>query len=164
MNKFFRVLSSLGLIAICALFFCLQVVLEQNCTGHLKRAADANTIELAKTELAQAISYLEQEGDTVGYTSVIYKTPDEDVAFWYHNLKASYAELCSIPEDASILESSNTLMKLRETLVDSNDHGKTEVTVPPGFSRFPNNIGLAILFWILCLIWLPSHAIWYVKH
>ena len=71
-------------------FFCLAVFgvcilrginFNVECKGHLKRAADANTIELAKQELDIALSYLEREGMTEGYTSVLYKTPDEDVGF-----------------------------------------------------------------------------------
>lgn len=59
----------------------LGIQFNANCKGHLKRAADSNTIEMAKKELDIALDYLEKEGLTEGYTSVIYKTPDEDIEF-----------------------------------------------------------------------------------
>ena len=144
-------------------FFCLAVFgvcilrginFNVECKGHLKRAADANTIELAKQELDVALSYLEREGMTEGYTSVLYKTPEEDVGFWYQNLKSASIELGEVPEDASILEKSNALMKLRETLLDQGEKSES-VTVPTGISRFPHNMLLGSLLFIaivICLI------------
>jgi hypothetical protein len=114
-----------------------DIQFDRNVEGHLKRAADANTIELAEEELAGVIAYLEQTGMTTGYTSILWRTPDEDIGFWYRNLKASLDELRKAPKEATQLENSNLLIKLRETLVD---HGRSiEVTVPPGASIFPNN-------------------------
>lgn len=113
-----------------------SVILKQNVTGHLKRAGDANTLDLAKEELNYVINYLQQNHLTEGYTSVLWKTPDEDVSFWYRNLMASKKELDNYTGNSS-LEKTNLLMKLRETLVDEGE--KTKVTVPPGLSVFPNN-------------------------
>ena len=83
----------------------------------LKRAGDANTVELAKEELAYVISYLDKNNIKEGYTSVLWKTPDEDISFWYRNIIASKAELDSLTNN-SALEKTNVLMKLRETLID----------------------------------------------
>jgi hypothetical protein len=113
-----------------------------DCEGHLKRAADANTIELAKQELAVSLNYLERNGITSGYTSVLYNTPDEDVGFWHKNLNASLGELESVKPDATQLERSNLLLKLRETLLDHGSNGE-HVTAPDGISIFPNNVGYA---------------------
>lgn len=116
-----------------------SVRLEQNCTGYLKRAADANTIEMAKKELKIAIDYIEANNLTNGYTSVLYRTPDDDLGFWYSNIKASYDGLCAIDQStATELETSNMLMKLRETLLDDGEDG-AKLTVPDGTSRYPNN-------------------------
>ena len=116
----------------------MNVHFSNNCRGRLKRSADANTIEIAKQELGAAVSYLETNNSTSGYTSVIYNTPDEDVGFWYRNLKASLEELEKVPADAPPMDKTNTLMKLRETLLD-HDGGKERVTCPEGMFRFPNN-------------------------
>lgn len=128
-----------------------NIKFEQKCVGHLKRAANANTIDLAKVELQTALDYLERHDITSGYTSVIYRTPDEDVSFFYNNLKSSKAELDSLPADVSPLERSNMLMKLRETLLDNTSEG-TRVTKPDGLSRYPNNVSWALLntFQFLC--------------
>lgn len=127
---------------------------NRKCEGHLKRAADANTVELATQEMRIAVGYIEANQLTEGYTSVLYTTPKDDVGFWYQNLKASLEELERVPEDATQLERSNVLMKLRETLLDDRNSSAT-VTVPPGISVFPHNkeyVGGFIFFGILALI------------
>ena len=115
------------------------VVFEQGCGGHLMLAANANTIELAKEQLSIAINFLNANQMTEGYTSLIYNTPDEDVGFWYKNLKASLKELKEVSPEATQLEKSNVLMKLRETLIDHAGNKGDEVTTPSGISIFPNN-------------------------
>lgn len=116
----------------------------QNCSGRLERAANANTVELAIKELDAAIQYAEANGYTSGYTSVIYKTPDEDVEYWYNNLCASRQELLNLPNGTSTLEKTNTLMKLRETLTDTGENG-TQVIYPTGLSFYPHNFLWGIL-------------------
>jgi hypothetical protein len=127
-----------------------SVSLKQNCTGFLKRAADASTIQTAREELQKSIQYLEANNLTKGYTSVLYKTPDEDIEFWYNNLKASENELSTIGGAASTLEKTNVLMKLKETLMDSGEKNDT-VTVPEGLSRYPNNLMWGILMLVAVL-------------
>lgn len=73
-----------------------SVQFNQNCGGYLKRAADANTVETAKEELSKAISYIEANNLTQGYTSVMWQTPNEDLGFWYKNLKSSETELSKV--------------------------------------------------------------------
>ncbi len=118
------------------------VILKQNVTGFLKRAADANSIDLANGELTKSINYLEANNLTSGYTSILWKTPDEDIGFWYENLKASQNELQNLKPD-SALEKTNVLMKLRETLIDSGE--KSRVTMPEGLAVYPNNLLWAAL-------------------
>lgn len=149
------IISFIGTVVFVIVFgICIinSVNMNRNCIGHLKRAADANTIELAEKELGIAVKYLEDNNLTSGYTSAIYETPDEDIEFWYNNLKASLNELHSVSPDASGLEKTNILMKLRETLLDNGDQG-TYVTHPGGLSRYPHNLILGLLFWVsLCLM------------
>ena len=126
------------------------------CKSYLKRAADANTIEVAKPELDKAIEYLEEHDLTSGIVSIFLKNPANDVGYFYQNLKASQAELAKADSNMSQLEESNVLMKLRETLLDDGE--STSVTCPAGISIYPNNVGyfwwsiisfiLAIVFWI----------------
>ena len=139
-----------------------KITLKQNVTGHLKRAADASTIHLAKQELLSAVDYLEENNLTQGYTSVLWKTPDEDITFWFQNLKASLYELEHLKSE-SALERTNVLIKLRETLVDQGE--STRVTVPKGLHVFPNNkrwtilMSLAILSFLVGFVLIPSQII-----
>jgi len=135
-----------GLILSSLIIFGIRIVkgveLKQNVTGYLKRAADANTIDLANVELTKAINYLEANNLTNGYTSILWKTPDEDIDFWFRNLKASQNELETL-KSQSALEKTNVLIKLRETLLDTGK--KTKVTVPDGLAVYPNNKPWAFL-------------------
>lgn len=138
-------LSLIVAIAVSVLLIVKNIQFNQNCGGHLKRAADANTVDLAKEELRSALNYIENNGLTSGYTSILWRTPDEDIGFWYNNIKTAYQELDSVPND--VLTRTNSLMKLRETLLD---HGTSEdsITCPDGISKYPNNLTWGLLLWI----------------
>jgi hypothetical protein len=138
MKLFILAFTGLFSTLILGVLFFKNVHLEQNCTGYLKRAADANTVETAQEQLQRAIYYLEENNITSGYTSVLWKTPDEDIHFWYKNLKQSEAELSKVDSTTSALEKTNLLMKLRETLLDNGKKGDN-LTYPDGLSRYPNN-------------------------
>ena len=144
MKNLISIICIISALVICGLRISKGIVFKQNVSGYLKRAADANTIELANEELTKALNYLEANNLTTGYTSMIYKTPDEDIDFWYRNLKASQNELQNLKSD-SALEKTNVLIKLRETLLDSGE--KSRVTVPDGISVYPNNKLWTFLGW-----------------
>lgn len=157
MKKVLAVLSLLAFIGWGITSLVLWIQFNRNCEGFLKRSADSNNIELAAQELDKAIAYIESNNLTSGYTSIIYTTPDEDLGFWYSNLKSAQNNLKQIDlESVTDLEESNLLMKLRETLLDHTSDG-TEVTVPSGIYLFPSNTGFAIWGWvsliILCVSW-----------
>lgn len=78
-----------------------HIQFDRNIGGYLKRAADANTVELAEKNLSVAVEYLEKNGLTSGYTSILYRTPDEDVGFWFTNLKSSLDELHAVKPEAA---------------------------------------------------------------
>lgn len=117
------------------------------CGGHLKRAADANTIDLAKKEMETALTFIKSQNMTSGYTSVLYNTPSEDVEFWFQNLSSSLQELNKTTNKSTQLEKSNILMKLRETLLDQGEKG-VSITHPTGISIFPNNVAYMIWGWL----------------
>lgn len=143
-----RGVTGVFLLILAIMLFGLHIIqaieFSQNCSGYIKQAADANTVELAISRLDKAIDYVERENLTTGYTSVIYKTESDNVEFWYQNLIACRAELEN-GKDGSQLEKTNLLLKIRESLTDSRD-GQTVVTMPTGIARYPNN-----LFWGLIL-------------
>ena len=120
-----------------------SIKFDQQCGGYLKQAADANTVELSLERITTALDYIEKHNLTDGYTSVLYRTEDENVGYWYRNIKACKEEL-EANVDASSLEKSNVLMKVRESLTDNGEHG-TKLTVPDGISRYPYNLLFGIL-------------------
>ena len=132
--------SIVSLIALGISTWMAGITFSQQCGGHLKRAADANTVELAAQELKVAVTYLEDNNMTQGDTHVFIETPDKDLGFWYKNLKSALANLEAVTPETGELERSNLLLKLRETLLDHGQYGE-EITTPPGISLFPHNVG-----------------------
>lgn len=106
---------------------------DANCGEWLQNAANANTIEIAKNRLDKAIDYLESNKITSGSSNILWETPNTNIKIWYENLKATQKDLASAPANISKLEESNTLMKLRETLIDDS-----RVVVPENISLYPH--------------------------
>ena len=138
-----------------------SILFDKDCEGYLKRAADANSVTQAIKELTIALDYMEGHGLTQGYTSVIYRTPDEDISFWYNNIKSAKTELEKVTDKTTALERTNILMKLRETLLDSGEK-KADVTVPAGISIYPNNATYTWLGLLSLLCLLASFYLWYL--
>ena len=90
------VLTFIIFLVICGYSIVDSVQFDRNCGGHLKRAADANSIEMAQAELQIAIDYIESNDLDTGYTSVLYTTPDEDLGFWAKNLNQANNELLAM--------------------------------------------------------------------
>ena len=136
-----------------------SIQFDQDCKGYLKQTADANSVELALDRLNKAIDYVEANNLTSGYTSIIYRTEDENIEFWYNNLLTCKRELTECIE-SSQFEKTNVLMKVRESLTDQSEHG-TVITCPPGLSRYPNNKMFAFLNFFGLLIALFSFC-WFL--
>ncbi len=156
MKKVIGVLLISVFVGWCSFRMLASVQFDRNCGGRLKRAADANTVELAKHELEVVVKYLEDHQMTEGYTSIFYTTPDEDVEFWYTNIKSSLAELMKVGPASSQLERTNVLIKLRETLLDSD----ASVTVPTGISVYPNNKTVCFLGFLAFLLAVIGLVLW----
>jgi len=137
------IIQILAGIIIGVIIYAASIEFDQNCGGYLKQAADANTAELAMNRLDMAVKYAEEKGLTNGYTSVFYKTEDDNIGYWYQNLKACQKELQEVI-GKSQLEQTNVLMKVRESLTDNGKEG-TELNVPGGIARYPYNVFYGIL-------------------
>jgi len=148
-NFFIGILMTLPFFSALTATVAQVVIFNKECSGYLSRAAHANTIQLADQELSTALDYLNQHNLTHGYTSIFYNTPDEDIGFWYTNLVESKKELDTLRSktDLTALEQSNTLIKLRETLMSHGEQGDS-VRVPDGISRYPNNLAYFV-WWVL---------------
>ena len=123
--------------------------MNANCIDYFEMAADANSVELAEKHLSTGIKYLEENDLTEGNTKVFVYKPTNDFGLWYENLKSAQTQLQELSnrEDLTELEESNALMKLRETLLNSEG----SVTHPDMISFYPNHVGW---FWALWLIWI----------
>jgi len=124
------------------------IIFDREVGGHLKRAADANSVEIAKKELEVALKMMGQWKMTEGYTSVVYTTPDEDVGFWYNNLKTCVQQINELPPTATQGEKDLVLLKLRETLLDHGKQGHETITAPDGISVFPHNTLFVVWLWL----------------
>ena len=136
-----------------------SIQFTQQCGGYLKQTADANTAEIALERLNLALDYIESHGLTSGYTSILWRTEDENIEFWYRNLKACQSELEQCMNGTQ-LEKSNVLMKVRESLTDDGGESGLVLTIPEGLARYPNNllwaIGNIVCWLLLCIgiLWL----------
>jgi hypothetical protein len=128
---------------------CQMIRFNVGCESYLKSASNDPSIELAKMDLDIALKYLEVNALTNGYSYIFVKNRQSDIGFWYNCLKTARMDLDSIPDDASGLETSNVLMKLRETILDNDG-----VISPLGIEWYPYQrlmsffmiIGLFLIF------------------
>lgn len=133
-------LCILGLSLVSPTYTIVQSVkFNQQCSGYLVQAANANSIDLAKECLGKAIRYAEKNKLTSGYTSCLFKTEGDNIGYWYKNMKFCQEELESAA-DKSSLEKTNVLMKLRESIMDSD-----QLNIPYGISRYPYNFLFGLL-------------------
>lgn len=149
------IVSTVGLIILGLFITVKSFQFSMGCKDHLKRAADANTIQTAKVELRTALAYMQVNKLTDGHVSIFLKQPKNDIGFWYTNLSQSLAELEVVPDNTTQLEKSNVLMKLRETILDETENG-TKVTHPGWISAHPHNGVIVFLFTVLGLVWVVA--------
>lgn len=134
---------------------------QQECAGYLKQAADANTIELAHSRLVKALDYIENHNLTEGYTSVLWRTEDENIGYWYQNIKACKGEL-EQGIGGTQLEKANILMKVRESLTDNGESGTT-LTIPKGIAKYPDNLTLGGGLWLSLMVFILGICLLSVK-
>lgn len=126
-----------------------DIRMDSNCISYFTMAADANSVSIAEKHLTSGIKYLEDNNLTNGNTKLLVYKPIHDIGLWYENLKSAQTQLQELnaKEDLTELEESNALMKLRETLLDSDGY----VTNPQMIAYYPNHVGW---LWAMILIWL----------
>lgn len=139
-----------GLVCFVMIIFRI-VMFNIDCGGHMELAAKANSISLAQQEMRMVVKYLEDHNLTKGNTAVLWNTPQQDLNFFYNNMKASLEELERIEDDSSSLDKSNVLMKLRETLTETSGKGSEKMCVPFGITRAPHQV--------LFIIWAVISAV-----
>lgn len=125
--------------------------MNKNCIAYLELAADSNSAELALKHLSTAISFLEGNDITEGDTNIFWYEPANDIGFWYENLKSAQTQLTEYVQKAeqNETEESNILMKLHETLMDTNGM----VTHPSLISFYPSHVGWCWTMWLIWILW-----------
>jgi len=131
-------------------------VFSLECGNNLARTAIAADIGMAKQELNVVLTYLEKQKLTDGFTSVLWEDSSQDLGFFYKNLKIAYDELEKVSPEASQLEKTNVLMKLRETVCR-----KGQVIVPSEISIHPNNTAYFIFGWLSFGLLIVSIVYWF---
>ena len=112
------------------------IVFDTQCKEYLSLAANANSIELARTNLDKAIQYIEQNQLTSGNTAFFIKGPSTDLTSWYANLKACQKEVWAMDvKKGTVLEETNLLMKLRESLMSEG-----LIIIPENIALYPNQL------------------------
>jgi len=157
----------LAVISICVCLivqFVAKVQFDRKYLGHLKRASDANSLELAERELSIALNYAKSRqldtevGRSQGwyddYTDILYTSPENQISFHIENVEACLHDVQEVRargDQASPMERSNVLMKLRESLLDDSQSGH-DVTCPGGLYLYPHNFGYAVWIGITALV------------
>ena len=117
------------------------IVFDTQCKEYLSLAANANSIELARTNLDKAIQYIEQNQLTSGNTAFFIKGPSTDLTSWYANLKACQKEVWIMDvKKGTVLEETNLLMKLRESLMSEG-----LIIIPENIALHPNQLQYMIV-------------------
>jgi hypothetical protein len=158
MGKAFISVGVVSFVIYLVTIIVLGVQFDREISGHLELAAHANSTELAERKLKIATDGMRKRGLCNGgegcFTSIIYRTPGEDVGYWRENIDNTLADLQSMSpvERADNLIESNQLIKVRETLLSTGEAGD-RVTEPQGISRYPNNFSYGLWFVLsLCVI------------
>ena len=121
---------------------------ERECAGYLNLAANANDPKLVIKYMDIAIEYIERNNLDKGNTTVIFNYPDRSLDYWYANLKEIQADVKALPDDVSQLERSNVLMKVRESLTDSDSQGGSRIILPPYIAYYPSQFFWSTMSWI----------------
>lgn len=136
-----------------------SIVFDTQCKEYLSLAANANSIELARTNLDKAIQYIEQNQLTSGNTAFFIKGPSTDLTSWYANLKACQKEVWTMDvKKGTVLEETNLLMKLRESLMSEG-----LIIIPENIELHPNQLLYLIVFGcsiLFCAIMSFIHVIY----
>lgn len=128
-----------------------NVQFGQNCEDYISQAASSPDPMIAAAKLDVAIAYAERAGLTSGNTGVLFTYPTNDVGFWYRRMLDSRAILHALPKNDAPLEISNTMMRVRETLVSGGKEGE-RIVEPDGIEIAPHNAAFAVWGWLSFLL------------
>lgn len=143
MKFFLAGLSLIAFLAWATTRIVLGIQFDIGCDDYISQAASSPDPAIAASRLDTAITYAEAHSLTAGNTGIFFTYPTNDIGFWYKRLTDSRAILRALPANDAPLEVSNTMMRVRETLVAAGKDGESVVS-PDGITIFPSN---AAFFW-----------------
>ena len=143
MKFIFSGLAALAFIAWAITRIVLGIQFDIGCDDYISQAASSPDPTIAASRLDTAIAYAEAHNLVAGNTGIFFTYPTNDIGFWYKRLTDSRAILRALPRNDAPLEISNTMMRVRETLVAGGKEGESVVS-PDGITIFPANV---LFFW-----------------
>jgi hypothetical protein len=127
--------------------------------SYLAAAINTRDPQKASKYLNNAVSFLEERGQTDGFTSIAYKTPDEDLNEWATGVAEATETAASVPADEPMIGKMHTpwvQQLIKHKIVVANVTGLDPVTGKTSFVydlKYPSGIGRApyngYLFWSL---------------
>lgn len=141
-------MTKLGIGFICFIVFLGWAAARINATiqfnmhigNYISQASTSPNPTIATQKLEAAIAEAKRTNLTAGNTGIFFQFPGNDVGFWYQRLVDSQKILQTLPANDSQLETSNTMMRVHESITAPDGHVRT----PQGIEIFPNNV---TFFW-----------------
>ncbi len=126
---------------------CRYLSFYKGCESFLKNSVYTDSITLTKTELSYAISYLEEKDLTHGRVSIITQDINNDIGYFYENLKEQYMLLVEAEnKNLNDREQEDVLKIYRKNIC--NNFGSPKI--PNGITIYPYNI--AFFWWSIISI------------
>lgn len=118
---------------------------DNNATYYIDGASKAKDIKSACEQINIANDYLVNNGLTSGYTSIISRTPDEDLFVFYQDIDKKMKYFCLTKDYTD-----ESYIILYQKYVDMREMKPHDISVPPGISIYPYN--LLYLIWMFVSI------------
>ena len=127
---------------------CIE--LDQKVESPLKKAADAGNIASSYVLLDKAVTNIETLNFTEGNSSILYDTDENDLTIWYGQLAELRDEMTVLKDSTlTLMDESNYLIKLRETILDSSGEKGDVVTMPSNLIHYPYH-GIMLFAIVIC--------------
>lgn len=143
---FIGALGAISFLAFGATRIVAYVEFGIECGDYIVQAASSPNPAIAADKISAALAYADAHGMTSDNTGIIFSYPTYDVGFWHQRLVDSRMILNQLQPNDSPLETSNTMIRVHETLVHGGKEGETE-EAPDGISVFPHNVAFAVWGW-----------------
>lgn len=121
---------------------------DDNCNYHISEALKADgsisskSLDYSANEMRVALSYIESNNLTTGYTTISDRQQDEDLGLYYSGLKTKLAYI-----DGLKSKTPEELERYR-LYVDMRNMKPKELNYPAGISVFPHNTAYMIWMFI----------------